>query len=213
MGKRGPTRPPITTLGHALLGLLAERPRYGYELAKDMRAPIGHFWNATHGQIYPELARLVESNLATVEVLEGDVRPDRKVYTLTPAGLEAQRRWVTTFEAPEPDRDRNLLKTWSLWLADPEAALGFLRDNAAHHAAQLEHYERERTVFESELAREIERPGSPAFSRYLVLMRGIGYERERLAWCYWAMERLQAAVGAPTTPKSSKISKGKQHRD
>jgi DNA-binding PadR family transcriptional regulator len=190
MGQRGPSRPAITSLGYALLGLLAERPRYGYELSKSLRAPIGYFWNATHGQIYPELARLVTSQLATVERLEQSERPDRKVYTVTQAGLQALRVWATTFEAPEPDRDRALLKTWSLWLAAPEAALEFLLESERYHAAQLERYEIERLEFEREDAVAITRPDQPAFAQYLVLMRGIGYERERLAWCRWAAERL-----------------------
>lgn len=189
MGKRGPIRKAITTLGYALLGLLAERPRYGYELSKLLSAPLGFFWNATHGQIYPELARLVNGGLASVETLEGGARPDRKVYTATPTGLEALRLWATTFEPPEPDRDLAMLKAWSLWLAEPKSALEFLRANERHHAAQLERYEMERLEFEREQPVEIERPGLPAFAHYLVLMRGIGYERERLAWCRWAMER------------------------
>ncbi len=196
MGQRGPTRPAVTSLGYALLGLLAEGPRYGYELAKSLRAPIGYFWNATHGQIYPELARLVESHLATMEVLEQSERPDRKVYTVTDTGLEALRVWATTFEPPEPDRDRALLKTWSLWLAAPEAALAFLREGERYHEAQLKRYELERLEFEREDAVAITRPDMPAFAQYLVLMRGIGYEGERLTWCRWAAERLTKAVAA-----------------
>jgi DNA-binding PadR family transcriptional regulator len=194
MGKRGPTRKAVTTLGYALLGLLAERPRYGYELSKLLSAPLGFFWNATHGQIYPELARLVESGFASVETLEGSARPDRKVYTASAAGLEALRVWAATFEPPEPDRDLGLLKAWSLWLAAPEAALAFLRESERYHAAKLERYELERLEFEREDAVAITRPDMPAFAHYLVLMRGIGYERERLAWCRWAAERLVRAL-------------------
>ena len=48
------------TLGHALLGLLAEGPRTGYALLKHFEQSLAYAWPASHSQIYPELARLLE---------------------------------------------------------------------------------------------------------------------------------------------------------
>ena len=48
----------MTTLGYALLGLLARRALSGYDLAREMKRPVGYFWQARHSQIYPQLARL-----------------------------------------------------------------------------------------------------------------------------------------------------------
>ena len=38
----------MSTLGYAILGLLAAKPRTGYDLARLMRAPIGYMWTAQH---------------------------------------------------------------------------------------------------------------------------------------------------------------------
>lgn len=46
----------MSTLGYAILGLLAAQPQTGYDLARLMRTPIGYMWTARHSQIYPELA-------------------------------------------------------------------------------------------------------------------------------------------------------------
>ena len=46
------------SLPHALLTSLAERPGSGSELAGRFDRSIGYFWQATHQQIYRELARL-----------------------------------------------------------------------------------------------------------------------------------------------------------
>ena len=48
----------MTTLGYALLGLLARRPLSGYDLAGQLKVPVVFFWHARISQIYPELARL-----------------------------------------------------------------------------------------------------------------------------------------------------------
>ncbi|HEY3085299.1 MAG TPA: PadR family transcriptional regulator [Candidatus Dormibacteraeota bacterium] len=48
----------VTTLGYAILGLLARQSLSGYDLARRLRRPIGFYWTARHSQIYPELRRL-----------------------------------------------------------------------------------------------------------------------------------------------------------
>jgi len=46
------------SLPHALLTALVERPGSGSELAGRFDRSIAYFWQATHQQIYRELARL-----------------------------------------------------------------------------------------------------------------------------------------------------------
>ena len=48
----------LTAVTWALLGLLYQRPRSGYDLKQAVDRSIRHFWAASYGQIYPELARL-----------------------------------------------------------------------------------------------------------------------------------------------------------
>ena len=47
-----------TAVTWAVLGLLVQRPRSGYELKQSVDRTIRHFWAASYGQIYPELKRL-----------------------------------------------------------------------------------------------------------------------------------------------------------
>ena len=60
-----------STLGFALLGLLARQPRTGYELSQALRRPIGYFWTAGHSQVYPELARLDAAGYISHTVIDG----------------------------------------------------------------------------------------------------------------------------------------------
>ena len=50
-------------LKYALLGSLADQPRTGYELLKHFEQSLAYAWPASHSQIYPELARLLEDGL------------------------------------------------------------------------------------------------------------------------------------------------------
>jgi DNA-binding PadR family transcriptional regulator len=185
----------VTTLGYALLGLLARRELSGYDLARRMRHPVGYFWQARHSQIYPELARLEAQGLVVHHVVAQHDRPDKKVYALTAAGRESLRAWVTSAMDEPAVRDELVLRAYSLWLADPAAAITLFRDHERRHEAQLARYRE----FEAELSGGSAGGPSPLdgaeFATYAALQRGIGYEREYAAWCRWVAERLEAGAG------------------
>jgi DNA-binding PadR family transcriptional regulator len=182
----------MTTLGYALLGLLAREPASGYDLMRQMQAPVGFFWRARHSQIYPELARLEADGFITHEVVAQVDLPDKKVYTITPVGLAQLHAWITASAEPPVIRDEVLLKVFSLWMADPPAAIALLRDQERRHVAQLAVFAELERQLEAKGA-EIQRPNEPYFATYLVLRRGIGYEQEYLAWCRWVITMLEQA--------------------
>jgi DNA-binding PadR family transcriptional regulator len=185
----------VSTLGYALLGLLAREPLSGYDIARRMRERIGYFWHARHSQIYPELARLERDGLARHEVVEQRDRPHKKVFAATAAGEAALREWVTSPLDPPGVRDELVLRAYSLWLADPGAAAAFFRDQERLHLDQLARYEQ----IEGQMrgaASALPPAGHPHFASYVTLQRGISYEREYAAWCAWVAGLLEQTAGA-----------------
>jgi DNA-binding PadR family transcriptional regulator len=184
----------VTTLGFALLGLLAQRAQSGYDLARHMRRPVGYFWQARHSQIYPELARLEAQGLVAHHVVEQHDRPDKKVYGITEPGREALQAWVTAPLDEPPVRDELVLKAFSLWLADPKEAAALFREHERRHEAQLAQYRE----IEDRMVRSTDGAmppvDTPEFAAYATLQRGIGYEREYAAWCGWVADQLEAAA-------------------
>lgn len=75
---------------------LAERPGTGYEIAQQFDRSIGHFWSATHQQVYRTLKKLHADGLVDFEPVIQDGRPDKKVYQLSDDGREALAKWVAT---------------------------------------------------------------------------------------------------------------------
>jgi PadR family transcriptional regulator AphA len=186
----------VATLGYALLGLLARGALSGYDLARQMRRPVGYFWQARHSQIYPALARLEARGLVAHHVVEQHDRPDKKVYALTEAGRAALGAWVTAPLEEPPVRDELVLRAYSVWLADPGAAAALFREHGRRHEARLAQYRE----FEAELVRTAAGGpppvGTPEFAAYATLQRGIGRVREYAAWCRWLADRLEAAATA-----------------
>jgi DNA-binding PadR family transcriptional regulator len=65
----------------ALLSLLAEGPKHGYQLMKEMRERSSGAWRASAGSVYPTLQQLEDEGLIEAEMQEG-----RRVYHLTKSG-------------------------------------------------------------------------------------------------------------------------------
>jgi len=77
-----------------VLGLVAQRPRHGYEIKAAFEDLLGGTWPLNIGQVYTTLARLERDGLVKVEVVRQQLLPDRKVYTITEKGWDHLHRWL-----------------------------------------------------------------------------------------------------------------------
>ena len=68
----------------ALLALLAEEPRNGYQLMQEIENRSDGVWRPSPGSVYPALQQLEDEGLIRSEETDG-----RKVFRLTEAGREA----------------------------------------------------------------------------------------------------------------------------
>jgi len=97
---------------HALLGLLAQRPRHGYELRAAFEAVVGgeENWDVKPAQVYTTLLRLQEGGLVREEAAMQDGGPEKHIYEITPAGREALAEWFSTGVESEHHRDEFFIK-------------------------------------------------------------------------------------------------------
>jgi len=83
-------------LEYALLGLIRQRPQYGYEILQSWSTNLGLIWNVKPANLYLALNKLERQRLLNVSRVPGEASPERKVFTLTPAGEEAFLTWMRT---------------------------------------------------------------------------------------------------------------------
>lgn len=164
-----------STLGYALLGLLAREPATGYDLARMMRRPVGYFWSAGHSQIYPELARLEGAGLVRHTVVDGAGPRATKRFRVTPSGRRDVRAWLLATTA-EVDEREVLLRVYLLFVLSPPEALGVVEAIRDHHRDTLEHY---RAIGLDDGVRQ----WGPDLVERATLRWGIAFEEGRLAWC------------------------------
>jgi DNA-binding PadR family transcriptional regulator len=166
------------TLGHALLGVLAEGPRTGYALVRHLGQSIAYTWPAGHSQVYPELARLREAGL----IRETAAAPrGGRLYELTDEGHAEVRRWLRETEPSRTVRDEAALRLFFLWLLEPGDAAAYLRGEAQRAREVLD---------ELEAIAAQEDPDTPKTRAYRVALElGLRSARARLEWAEWAAKR------------------------
>lgn len=173
----------LTPTSYLVLGLLArEGPSTPYDLERHVGATLGNFWSFPHTLLYTEPARLAAQGLVT-ESREIEGRR-RRVFTITPTGLDALGTWLDRpSAAPTELRDRGLLQLFFADLASADARLRLAEKQLAIHQAKLAAYEED--------ARLERRPGrTGAGQRTVEHWRGetlrMGLLYERAAGEFWA---------------------------
>lgn len=69
-------------LRYVILQMIAEKPRYGYEVIKAIEEKLAGAYTPSPGVVYPTLTLLEEMGYATVSEAEGN----KKLYAITEAG-------------------------------------------------------------------------------------------------------------------------------
>jgi DNA-binding PadR family transcriptional regulator len=192
-----------STLGYALLALLARSPQTGYELAASLRRPVAYFWEAQYSQVHPELQRLLAGGLVDFEPAPGPGPRDKKIYSLTEQGRQALREWLPQPPRPQPARNELVLKAYGIWAADRAAARRLFEQQATAHEARLAEYETQWAAVESRHHQGPPPPDHPDFGNYAALWYGLSFERHRIAWCRWMVSQLDPPPAATSPPPSS----------
>ena len=181
---------PLTPLELALLGLIHQNDRTGYDLCKIFETtPMGHY-SSSPGAIYPALKRLENRELLSASVeKEGSMRP-RKVYSLTAQGLESITVWVKR-EVSHDDlvwRLDELLLRFSFMgqLVDRAVAIRFLHQLADGTEALIQGLEGHHATMLDELL-----PSGVLPTGRLALEHGIGAYRNLMEWARRSLKQLE----------------------
>ena len=177
------------SLRHAILVTLVDTDATGYEITKRFELGLGHFWQASHQQIYQELKRMADAKLVSVKTVAQETRPTKKVHKITATGRTELKRWLTLPTKARPLRDAFLVKLFAAHLIDSEHIVIELEAQLAEHRATLAHYKE----LDSRYFREPEKLDFKLRCRYLTLRLGIATERAGIKWCQECLAVFRAA--------------------
>jgi PadR family transcriptional regulator AphA len=170
----------------AILGMLTFGTKSGYDLSKMVDHSIGHFFSPAKSQIYSELRRLVDLGFADVEHVNQTVRPNKRLYSITPEGRRELKTWLENSEV-EPDSIKSpfLLKMFFGALISREVLISQVKQ--AHEQAQEELQALEAVEAEIKDKPEYLYPN-------LVLGFGLAHNRASVSWTAQVLKELENLV-------------------
>jgi DNA-binding PadR family transcriptional regulator len=178
----------LSPTARVILGMLRLGARTGYDIKRTIEYTTRFFWNASYGQIYPELRRLERAGLVVSEADPGSGRK-RMLYDLTPAGEQALLEWLTGPGDLFDMRDEALLKLFFGDLLTPEQVLANVRRRRESMSQVLELF-REIDARRVEDSPDLVYPGK-------TLHYGVAMVEWMIAWYEQAERELAAGAGGP----------------
>jgi len=141
-----------------LLGLLTIAPMSGYDLGQTIRSSVGHIWNESYGQIYPNLKRLAAAGLVTAKTERQKGKPERHIYSITKKGREHLAAWLAVEPQPEIPRNELLLKLFFGAQGSPEFLIGQVERMRERERTLLHEFRR---IEHEEIAQSQQYPDAP----------------------------------------------------
>jgi DNA-binding PadR family transcriptional regulator len=142
----------LSATAKVILGMLASRPRSGYEIKQLVDSSARFFWAASYGQIYPELKRLEKAGLIAGDDSSQGAR-QRTTFKLTAKGRRAAQEWIERPPEVLEMRDEGLLKLFFAGSIDPKRAAEVARERAA--------FSRAKSAELRAIAEQVDRTGAP----------------------------------------------------
>ncbi|AMO61414.1 PadR family transcriptional regulator [Mycolicibacterium phlei] len=128
-------KPNLAATSWALLGMLSyEHELSGYDIRKWIEWSMRFFYGSpAYSQIYAELKKLEKLGLVTSRVENTGGTRNRRLYKITPAGLEAVQRWAKEDPVDHPVlKHPALLRVAFGHMTDPERLKEILQDHVAY---------------------------------------------------------------------------------
>ncbi|MCI3934939.1 PadR family transcriptional regulator [Streptomyces sp. AN091965] len=179
-------------LRHAVLAALLDGEFSGYQLAKGFDIGVANFWHALPQQLYAELSRLEGEGLVAGREVVQEGRPNKRLFTVTDAGVAELERFAADTAKPSFIRDDLLVKVQAVDGVDATPVIAQLRERARVAEAKTEVLTALLRRLRGDLDEEEFLRTGRRIGPYLTCLRGLAFERETREWCERSADLLTA---------------------
>lgn len=175
------------SLAHVLLTSLMEKPSTGIELARRFDRSMGFFWNASHQQIYRELAAMLKNGwISTVD--DQDKNGRKKIYQVEQTGRIELTEWMNKQGQPAQLREELMVRLRAEVQLGKNNIIPELERHLKIHQENLKTY---RLIFEKDFAQHNQNDRR-LYIHKMILQLGIELEE---GWINW-LERMIKGLAA-----------------
>ena len=182
-------------LKHGILGLINYGEKTGYEMMTVFRDSLNHFWTAQTSQIYRELQAMEKAGWISQTHVPQAGKPDKNVFSITPAGREELMQWLRDAGMPSAVRNPLLMKTFFMGELPVAESIAFFK--ALREVSVFPDEGKQATANADMYRQTVPRPEN-AVCWKLTIAFGQMYERMQREWCEYCireLETLQSADG------------------
>lgn len=176
-------------LKHGILGLISNGDKTGYEIMIVFRDSLKHFWTAQTSQIYRELQTMEKNGWISQRCVSQTGKPDKNVFSITPAGHEELLRWLRDQNLPTGIRNPFLMKTFFMGELPVEENIAFFK---AFQEASVFPDDGKQASEKAELYRQAIAHPEKAIYWKLTIEFGHMYEKMQRDWCEYCVRELEA---------------------
>ncbi|MGO9309981.1 MAG: PadR family transcriptional regulator [Spirochaetia bacterium] len=187
------------SLKYALLGLLAESPKYGYELKRRFEGALGNVWSVSYGQLYPTLRRLSEMGWVTKKTEPGKKAAEKNIYSMTEKGRKKLDEWLlkpvrSTYRV----KDEFTLRFLFFSKIAPDHVLEYLREYQKKTAEQRESFQNTLQSLQGEID----------FFLQEIIRKGIVHLEAEDRWLEEVMETMRRGASGETPISTTSARRG-----
>ncbi len=177
------------SLKHAILSLLVESERSGYDLTKNFESSVAFYWSASHQQIYKTLGDMHDKNWVSLKHQAQSGKPDKKIYSLTDDGAAELKRWAVEPVKQAAPKNQLLIKLMLARLVGTEPILEQLNGELKRVYKEIATYSKiEKQYFSSKPSHDTHLKN---VTSYLTLRNGLLSAHAELDWLHEAIEMLE----------------------
>lgn len=187
-------------LRHAVLVALLDGERSGYELTKTFEVGVSNFWFAAPQQVYAELSKLEAAGLVAGREVVQQGRPNKRIFVVTDAGMQALTAFAATPSKPLAIRDDLVVKIHAADILDPEPLIAQLTERAEEAAAKLVLFEKILAKMRGGLDEASFLARGERVGPYLTTLGGCALQRAFHEWCLRTIQTLGRRAEAERPP-------------
>jgi DNA-binding PadR family transcriptional regulator len=98
------------SLQNGILGFLSYGDMTGYDLTQAFQSSVHFFWHVQKAQVYQTLNKMEKSGLVTHKRVVQDVRPNKKIYSITADGRKEFMSWLADSDCVTDFKSTFLMK-------------------------------------------------------------------------------------------------------
>ena len=175
-------------LKHGILGLISNGEKTGYEIMTVFRDSLNHFWTAQTSQIYRELQTMEKAGWIRQTHVAQAGKPDKNVFSITPAGHEELLRWLRQDNLPSGYRNPVLLKTFFMGELPVRENIEFFK---AFQEASVFPDEGKQVSADADIYKQALNHPEKAVYWKLTIEFGRMYEKMQREWCKYCIRELE----------------------